>query len=127
MSSTITIENTVLKEKPLSLLRKDIPQEILNNIQWLIQESGKGSNTVSKVDKILGETTQDKLLYSYLKWVAAYIIAHEQKTLRELIEIYESIIIKDQHNRELSECIRKTVCSLNESKKLGTKMFLGMQ
>ncbi len=126
MSSTVTIENTVSKETLLSLLRKDISQEILNDIQWLIQESGKGSNIVSKVDNILDETTQDKMLYSYLEWVAAYIIAHEQKTLEELIEIYESSIIKDQHNRKLSERIRKMVYGLNESKKLGTKIFLGM-
>ncbi len=114
MSSTVTIENTVLKEKLLSLLRRGIPQEITNDIQWLIQESGKGSNIVSKVDNILDETTQNKLLYSYLEWVAAYIIAHEQKSLEELIEIYESSIIKHQHNKELSERIRKMVYSLNE-------------
>ncbi len=114
MSSIVTIENTVSKEKLLSLLRKGIPQEIVNDIQWLIQESGKGSNIVSKVDNILDETIQEKLLYSYLEWVAAYIIAHEQKTLEELIEIYESSIIKHQHNKELSERIRKMVYSLND-------------
>jgi hypothetical protein len=69
------------KGKTLELTKKGIAQAIVNDIELLIHESGKGSIIASKVDKILDEKTQDKLLYSYLEWAAAYIIVHEQKKL----------------------------------------------
>jgi gas vesicle protein len=114
MSSIVPLESTVLRGKLLSLLKKGIPQAIVNDIQLLIHESGKGFNISSQVDNILDDNTQDKLLYSYLEWAAAYIIAHEQKTLEELIEIHESSIIKHHHNMKLSDHIRKMIYGLND-------------
>jgi gas vesicle protein len=113
MSSVVPLESTALREKLLSLLKKGIAQAIVNDIELLIHESGKGSIIASKVDNILDEKTQDKLLYSYLEWAAAYIIVHEQKTLEELIEIHESSIIKYHHNIELSDHIKKMIYGLN--------------
>jgi len=109
MSSVVSLESTTLREKLLSLLKKGIPQAIVNDIQLIIHESGKAANIASKVNNILEEKTQDKLLYSYPEWAAAYVIAHEQKTLEELIEIHETSIIKHKHNMELSDHIRKRV------------------
>ncbi len=113
MNSTTTLERVALREKLLTILRKGVPEAIIDDIKWLIHESGNGAKIAGKVDKILDETKQDELLYSYVEWFAAYIIAHEQKTLEELIEIHESSIIKYRHNRKLSEHIRNMIWSLN--------------
>jgi gas vesicle protein len=114
MSSAVALESIALREKLLYLLKKGIPQGILDDIRWLIEESGKGAIVVNKLNNILDETKQDILLYSYLEWPAAYVIAHEQKTLKELIEKYESSFIKHKHNRELSDRIRNMIYNLNE-------------
>jgi len=114
MSSTVALESAALREKLLILLKEGIPKEIIDDIEWLVQESGKGFNILNKINNILDKKPQDKLLYSALEWVAAYIIAHEQKTLKELIDTYESSFIKHKHNRELSDHIRNTIYSLNK-------------
>jgi hypothetical protein len=114
MSSTVALESAALREKLLSLLKEGIPKEIINDIEWLVHESGKGFNILSKINNILDKTAQDKLLYSTLEWAAAYIIAHEQKSLKELIDTYESSLIRYKHNRELSDHIRNTICGLNK-------------
>jgi hypothetical protein len=113
MSSADVLENIALRGKLLCLLKKGIPQEILGDIQCIIEKSGKETIIANKVDKILGGAKQDKLLHSYVEWVAAYVIVHEQKTLEELIETHKSSIIKHQHNTKLSEHIKKMIYDLN--------------
>ena len=114
MSSTVALESAALREKLLSLLKEGIPKGIIDDIEWLVHESGKGLNILNKINNILDKKPQDKLLYSTLEWAAAYIIAHEQKTLKELIDTYESSFIKHKHNRELSDHIRNAIYSLNK-------------
>jgi hypothetical protein len=114
MSSTVALESAALREKLFSLLKEGIPKEIIDDIEWLVHESGKGLNILNKINNILDKKPQDKLLYSTLEWAAAYIIAHEQKTLKELIDTYESSFIKHKHNRELSDHIRNAIYSLNK-------------
>jgi len=114
MSSTVALESAALREKLLSLLKEGIPKEIIDDIEWLVHESGKGLNILNKINNILDKKPQDKLFYSTLEWAAAYIIAHEQKKLKELIDIYESSFIKHKHNRELSDHIRNAIYSLNK-------------
>jgi len=114
MSNAVAIENIVLREKLLSLLKEGIPKEIIGDIEWLVHESGKGLNILNKINNILDKNPQDKLLYSTLEWAASYIIAHEQKILKELIDIYESSFIKHKQNREISDHIRNTIYSLNK-------------
>jgi len=114
MSSTVALESAALREKLLSLLKEGIPKGIIDDIEWLVHESGKGLNILNKINNILDKKPQDKLFYSTLEWAAAYIIAHEQKKLKELIDIYESSFIKHKHNRELSDHIRNAIYSLNK-------------
>jgi len=44
MSSTVALESAALREKLLILLKEGIPKEIIDDIEWLVQESGKGFN-----------------------------------------------------------------------------------
>jgi len=114
MSTIVALESAALREKLLSLLKEGIPKEIIDDIEWLVHESGKGFNILNKINNILDKTPQDKLLYSTLEWAASYIIAHEQKKLKELIDIYESSFIKYKHNRELSDHIRNIIYNTNK-------------
>jgi len=84
MSSTVALESAALREKLLSLLKEGIPKGIIDDIEWLVHESGKGLNILNKINNILDKKPQDKLFYSTLEWAAAYIIAHEQKKIERV-------------------------------------------
>jgi gas vesicle protein len=114
MNNTDALEVDILREKLLHLLRNGIPSEIISEIDFLMTKSGKIFNILDRIKNILYKTPQYKLLYSDTQWAAAYVIAHEHKTLKELIEKYESSCIKHKHNRELSDRIRNVIYNLNE-------------
>jgi hypothetical protein len=113
MSTANTLEIKAVKEKLLQVLRNNNMGKVLDYTQFLISSLGKMGDIIEKVHKVLDEAAIEKTIYSDVEWAAAYVIAHEYKTIEELIMIREVSLAKQKYNDRLAKHITNAIHDLN--------------